>query len=133
LFTQAESLIQTYTHRWLVEKSISKQIYFFHLNRVSSSIVIKVDFDLTMSILAHNLIACWPRELTGYEQCESETLFNKFIDNMATIRYNEEEVEVVLKKKRELPLLLEMGKSFGTQKIPWMGNRRLTFSGAAIS
>ena len=133
LSTPAESLIRTYTRRWLVEKSISEQIYFFHLNRVSSSIVIKVDFDLTMSILAHNLYRLLARELAGYGQCESETLFNKFIDNMATIRYGEEEVEVVLKKKRELPLLLEMGKSFDTQKIPWMGNRRLTFSGATIS
>ncbi|MGI6354854.1 MAG: transposase [Lentisphaeria bacterium] len=133
LSTPAELLIRTYTRRWLVEKSISEQIYFFHLNRVSSSIVIKVDFDLTMSILAHNLYRLLARELTGYGQCESETLFNKFIDNMATIRYGEEKVEVVLKKKRELPLLLEMGKSFDAQKIPWMGNRRLTFSGATIS
>lgn len=133
LSTPAESLIRTYTRRWLVEKSISEQIYFFHLNRVSSSIVIKVDFDLTMSILAHNLYRLLARELAVYGQCESETLFNKFIDNMATIRYGEEEVEVVLKKKRELPMLLEMGKSFDTQKIPWMGNRRITFSGATIS
>ena len=133
LSTPAESLIRTYTRRWLVEKSISEQIYFFHLNRVSSSIVIKVDFDLTMSILAHNLYRLLARELAVYGQCESETLFNKFIDNMATIRYGEEEVEVVLKKKRELPMLLEMGKSFDTQKIPWMGNRRLTLSGATIS
>ena len=131
--TPAESLIQTYARRWLVEKSISEQIYFFHLNRVSSSIVIKVDFDLTMSILARNLYHLLARELTGYGQCESETLFNKFIDNMATIRYGEEKVEAVLKKKRGLPLLLEMGKSFDAQKILWMGNRRLTFSGATIS
>jgi len=133
LTTQAELLIRTYTRRWLVEKSISEQIYFFHLNRVSSSIVIKVDFDLTMSILAHNLYRLLAGELAGYGRCESETLFNKFIDNMATIRYGGEEIEVVLKKKRELPLLLEMGKSFGTQTIPWLGNRRLIFSGATIS
>ena len=46
-------LIRKSTRRWLVEKSISEQIEFFHLNKVSSSMVIKVDFDLTMSILAH--------------------------------------------------------------------------------
>ncbi len=68
LSTPAELLIRTYTRRWLVEKSISEQIYFFHLNRVSSSIVIKVDFDLTMSILAHNLYRLLARELAGYGQ-----------------------------------------------------------------
>lgn len=131
--TTAEKLIRTYMRRWQVEKGISEQIYFFHLNRVSSSIVIKVDFDLTMSILAHNLYRLLARELTGYENCEAETLFNKFVDNMATIRYGNDEVEVVLKKKRELPLLLELGKSFAKEEIPWLDKRKITFSGAAIT
>ena len=48
-------VIRKYARRWRVEKSISEQIDFFHLNLVSSSMVIKVDFDLTMSILANNL------------------------------------------------------------------------------
>ena len=29
-------LIRKYAKRWLVEKTISEQIYFFHLNKVSS-------------------------------------------------------------------------------------------------
>ena len=37
----------------IVEKGISEQIDFFHLNMVSSSMVIKVDFDLTMTIFLH--------------------------------------------------------------------------------
>ncbi len=45
-------VIRKYARRWLVEKDISQQIEFFHFNRISSSMVIKVDFDLTMSILA---------------------------------------------------------------------------------
>ena len=49
------ALIQKYGNRWLVENEISEQIDFFHLNRNSSSIVVKVDFDLTMTILAHNI------------------------------------------------------------------------------
>ena len=40
----------THLHpQWLVEKEIAEQIYFFLLNKPSSSTVIKVDFDLTMS------------------------------------------------------------------------------------
>ena len=42
-----EKIIRKYARRWIVEKSISEQIDFFHLNMVSSSMVIKVDFDLT--------------------------------------------------------------------------------------
>ena len=50
-----EEVIRRYSRRWLVETDISEQIHFFHLNRNSSGIVVKVDFDLTMTILAHNL------------------------------------------------------------------------------
>jgi hypothetical protein len=41
-----EKVVRKYCRRWLVEKDIAEQIDFFHLNRVSSSMVIKVDFDL---------------------------------------------------------------------------------------
>jgi hypothetical protein len=40
----AQLVVRRYSRRWLVEKAISEQIEFFHLNRLSSSIVIKVDF-----------------------------------------------------------------------------------------
>ncbi len=50
-----EHIVRKYARRWIVEKTISEQIEFFHLNRLSSAMVIKVDFDLTMSILAYNL------------------------------------------------------------------------------
>ena len=39
-------LLRRYARRWLIEKSIAEQLAFFHLNRLSSSMVIKVDFDL---------------------------------------------------------------------------------------
>ncbi|MCL1913259.1 MAG: hypothetical protein FWG10_05140 [Eubacteriaceae bacterium] len=51
----AAQIVQKYSRRWLVEKEISKHIEFFHLNRNSSGMVVKVDFDFTMTILTHNL------------------------------------------------------------------------------
>jgi len=52
-----EKIIRKYARRWNVEKTIAEQIDFFHLNLVSSSMVIKVDFDLTMSILAQKSLS----------------------------------------------------------------------------
>ncbi len=69
-----DKLIRKHTRRWLVEKSISEQIEFFHLNRVSSSMVIKVDFDLTMSILAHNILRLFAMDFTGYSHNSDYTL-----------------------------------------------------------
>ena len=43
--------------------------------------VIKVDFDLTMTILAHNLYRLLALDLIGYENNTSATLYEKFIYN----------------------------------------------------
>lgn len=131
--TSAEQLIRTYARRWLIEKEISEQIYFFHLNKPSSSIVIKVDFDLTMSIMAHNLYRLLALELPGYRNCEAETLFNKFVDNGADVDFEADKVIVRLKKKRDLPLLLKISKNMTGKPISWLGGRKIEFLGASSS
>jgi hypothetical protein len=52
---EVRQIVHKYARRWLVEQEIAEQILFFNLNNPSSSIVVKVDFDLTLSLLAHNL------------------------------------------------------------------------------
>jgi hypothetical protein len=41
--------------------------------------VIKVDFDLTMSILAHNLYRLFALEMERYEHFTAQTLYDKFV------------------------------------------------------
>ena len=83
------SLIRKYSRRWLVEKEIAQQINFFHLNRVSSSMVIKVDFDLTMTILAHNLCRLFAMSLERYQNMNDKRIYNKFVVNNADISIEE--------------------------------------------
>ncbi|MGB5635536.1 MAG: transposase, partial [Waterburya sp.] len=101
-----EHIVRKYARRWIVEKTISEQIEFFHLNRLSSAMVIKVDFDLTMSILAYNLYKVFAGNLEGYQHCTAETLYRKFIQNSGTITVEQDSITVELKKKRHLPLIL---------------------------
>jgi hypothetical protein len=82
-------LIGKYAHRWLVETEISEHIDFFHLNRNSSGIVVKVDFDLTMTILAHNLYKLFCKDFGGYSHCEAQTIFDKFISAPGHVRVEE--------------------------------------------
>jgi len=100
-------IAQKYARRWLVEKEISEHIEFFHLNRNSSGMVIKVDFDLTMTILAHNLYRLLAMNFRGYEHCEAESIYNKFINNSGEVEVRQNEIIVKLKKKRNLPYILE--------------------------
>ena len=128
-----EKIIRKYARRWLVEKEISEHIDFFHLNLVSSSMVIKVDFDLTMSILAHNLYRLFAMELGRYANLSAQTLYDKFICNGADIQITNKNITVQLKKKRELPLILEVMPKFNSQKYSWLENKNIAFEGAAYS
>ena len=128
-----EKVIRKYARRWLVEKSISEQIDFFHLNMVSSSMVIKVDFDLTMSILAHNLYRLLALELERYSNLSIQSLYDKFVLNGADIIIRENTITVQLKKKRNLPLILEVMQKYSRQKYPWLNNMNVIFEGAAYS
>jgi hypothetical protein len=51
--------------------------------------VIKVDFDLTMTILAHNLFRLFAMDLEGYSYCEDQTIYEKFVLNAGEINITE--------------------------------------------
>ena len=126
-------IVRKYARRWLVEKTISEQIYFFHLNKVSSSMVIKVDFDLTMTILAHNLYRLFAMQLEGYSHNTASVIYDKFIRNGGKIHINHRTVNVKLKKKRNLPAILTAMNSYETIKVPWLMDKNIEFKGASNS
>ena len=124
-------LLRRYARRWLIEKSIAEQLAFFHLNRLSSSMVIKVDFDLAMTVLAHNLYRLLARQLPpGFQHYTASTLFEKLLCTAADVTLDPTRCLIALKKKRNLPALLETLDQLPAEPIPWLGNRHLVFSGA---
>jgi len=124
----SKEMVTKYAKRWLVEKSISEQIHFFHLNLLSSSIVIKVDLDLTMTITAHTLYRLLSKRLTGFENAESKLIFRKFIDNVAEVEIVHPNINISLLKKVHYPILFEESFFKGVHIIPWLDNARLSFS-----
>lgn len=116
-----KELVKKYARRWLVELEIAEQIDFFQLNHPSSSIVVKVDFDLTLSLLAHNLYRDLAKELPGFESCTASTLSQRFIDNGARINICGNVVNVYLKKKTHLPLLFNIPMFNQETKLQWHG------------
>jgi hypothetical protein len=122
-------LIRKYSRRWLVETEISEHVDFFHLNRNSSGIVVKVDFDLTMTILAHNLYRLFCKDFDGYSHCEAQTIFNKFISVPGNIRIEDNGyISVRLKRKRSLPILLEQMNRFEDISYSWLNGYKIQFS-----
>ena len=130
---KTQDIVAKYAKRWLVEKVISEQISFFHLNSVCSSMVVKVDFDLTMSILTHNLFRIFALKTKRYVGYTAKSTFEKILFNGADIKVEAQQITVSLKKKRTLPILLEIMEQYKNQKIPWLSNKKIIFDGASYS
>lgn len=128
-----DQVIRKYARRWIVEKSISEQIEFFHLNSVSSSMVIKVDFDLTMSIVTHNLFRLFAYDTDRYKHKADQSIYEQFLDNAGDIEIDGNKISVELKKKRTLPLILERMNNLKELKYEWLNNSKLNFTGASNS
>lgn len=127
-------IIRKYARRWLVEKDISQQIEFFHFNRISSSMVIKVDFDLTMSILANNLLRLFATDLQGgYSRLNPESLYTKFLQNSGRVNISNSHIEIMLRKKRNLPAILSATQKFREKPSRIFEGRRLIISGDSRS
>ena len=126
------TVVRKYAKRWLVEQEIAEQVNFFHLNQLSSSVVIKVDLDLTLSLLAHNLYRHLASYLKGFESCTAATLYRNFLENGATIKIKNNKIMVFLKKKIHLPLLLDIPWLKTETPLPWL-NSSIIFSSASFS
>ena len=114
------SLLKKYARRWLVEQEIAEQIDFFHLNSPSSSIVVKVDFDLTLSLLAHNLFRELTQKIPGFERCTVATIARDVLQNGAIVSIKNRAITVHLKKKTHLPALFEAPWMKQVSTLSWM-------------
>jgi len=123
---KADEVIRKYSLRWLVENGISEQIHFFHLNRNCSGIVVKVDFDLTMTILAHNLYRLLAHQIPGFSHNRAKSIYDKFIDNYGDIIIEGDTITVKLNRKRTLPLLRE-SLPIIDEGYSWLGGKKLKF------
>ena len=95
--------------------------------------VIKVDFDLTMSILAHNILRLFAMDLPGYSHNADYTLYKKFLSMTVNVKIGIDEISIYLKKKRNLPALLTAMEQYKNMQIYILGKRELAFMGDSSS
>ena len=72
-------------------------------------------------------------DLERYSHISDQSLFDKFILNSADVEIENEKIKVFLKKKRNLPLILEVMQKFDSDKYQWMDNMKMKFYGASYS
>lgn len=115
-------ILRRCARRWLVEQSIAEQHAFFHLDRLSSSMVVKACSDLALIVPACNLLRLLGLHLlAGYRQLIARLLFDRLPCNVAETTLEPDLRTISLTKKRDLPDPLEALQAGGTQRFLWRG------------
>ena len=118
--TSCANLISRYAERMLIENSISAGIDFFHNGALSSSVAIRIDLDLLLTLVSQATYHILSQKLRGYEQSTADVVFRKFIDTPAKIFIRKGEIEVRLNKRANNPILLQSGMLNTAFKLPWL-------------
>ena len=107
----------------LIENSISDGVHFFHTDALSSSVAIRIDFDVLLTLVGQATYHILAKKLRGYEQSGADVIFRKFIDTPAKIIIGKKEIEVQLNKRANNPILIHSGLINTPLRLPWLQNR----------
>jgi transposase len=123
----AETLVSEYSCRWHIETGISEAVKFFHINALSSPILLKVHFDMVMTMIADTLYWRLAQNLRGFEKCDANTIFRSFVHGQGTVAVRGEEIKVSFPKKAHNPILRSVNWQRLPAGIPWLGDAPLSF------
>jgi transposase len=87
-------LVGDYARRWRVENYIAEAVKFFHLNALSSPILVKVHFDVLLTVVADTLYYLLAQHLRGFEECDAPRIFRHFIQGKGTVQITDTEIVV---------------------------------------
>jgi transposase len=121
-------IINRYCKRWRIENGIAEAVGFFNLNMLSSPILIKIHFDVVLTMIADTLYYYLAQSLRGFEKCNAEKIFRHFVDMPAKIDITDSTINVAFPLRAHSPILRSAKLDAWAQPISWLGNRRIVYS-----
>ena len=103
-------LVGHYARRWRVENGIAEAVKFFHLNALSSPIVVKVHFDISLTMIADTLYTMLAKKLRGFEHCDAPTVYRHFVRGKGIIEVDGRTINVMYPRRAHNPIL---------RHVPW--------------
>jgi len=128
LESPAESIVADYSCRWHIETGISEAVKFFNINALSSPILLKVHFDMVMTLIADTLYWRLAQNLRGFEKCDANTVFRNFVHVQGIVGVREGEIIVSYPKHAHNPILRAVDWQHLPNSIPWLDGATLSLT-----
>ena len=122
-----ELIVGNYAQRWRVENGIAEAVKFFHLNALSSPILIKVHLDIVMTMIADTLYWRLAQQLRGFETCDAAKIYRDFIKGKGEVVVKDKMITVTYPRRAHNPILRAVPWQRLPQTIPWLEGARINF------
>lgn len=126
--TSHAKLLTRYAQRMLIENALSDAVRFFHMDALSSAVGLKVDFDMTLLVIASGLYRLLARRMRGYADAQARHIFRDLIDSPADVSVTGSEVQVHFHRRAHLPIIVASGLLNTPVAIPWWPGYSLRMS-----
>ena len=123
----AGQLIIRYAKRMLIENGLADAVRFFHIDALSSSVGMKVDFDMALLVLASGLYRLMANRMRGYDDAWARQIFRDLIDMSADVTITKSEVTVRFHRRAHLPIVRASDLFNKSVRVPWWNGLPLRF------
>jgi hypothetical protein len=115
-----ELLVGNYSRRWRVENVISEAVKFFNLNALSSPILVKVHFDVIMTMIADTLYTMLAKKLRGFENCDASKIYRHFVKGKGKVSLDGQKLTVTFPRRAHNPILRSVPWQRVPQYLSWL-------------
>jgi hypothetical protein len=95
------------------------------LNALSSPTLVKVHFEILLTMLVDTLYCMLAQKLRGFEQCDALKIYRHFVGGKATVAIQDGSVRVTFPRKAHNPILRNVSWHRLPAALSWLHGARL--------
>jgi hypothetical protein len=118
-------VLEVYARRWRIENKLDELIDFFNINALSSPIMVRIFFDILLSVVASFFFHRLAKDLPRFEKSLAPDIFRRFVDMPGTVRFDGEHFVLRIRKRAHTPILLGVDKLKEPFEVPWLDHRTI--------
>ncbi len=120
---KAKDILMIYAKRWRIENKLSELVSFFNLNALSSSLMVRIHFDILWTMIADTLYHRFSQDLPRFEHEKAKTIFNRFINMPGKIIYDGKQFIIKIRKRAHTPILMKQKALVNGVQVPWLDGK----------
>jgi transposase len=126
-----EEVLTVYARRWRIENKLAELVNFFNLNALSSPIMVRIYFDVLLTVIADFLYHRLAADLPRFENLTAPEIFRRFIDMPGIISYDGKTFTLKIRKRAHTPILMDLPKLQQPIHVPWLSDKPIFISWTA--